>query len=70
MGFHFGCSSAISFVNYLINAYNFSPRSCIDTHLNVNLSLMLSIALPELANRLEKQQADQNNSMLLSGAEI
>ncbi len=31
---------------------------------------MLSIALPELANRLEKQQADQNNSMLLSGAEI
>ncbi len=48
----------------------FFPRSCIDTHLNVNLSLMLNIALPELANRLEKQQADQNNSTLLSGAEI
>ncbi len=41
-----------------------------DTHLNVNLALMLNIALPELANCLEKQQADQNSSTLLSGAEI
>ncbi len=41
-----------------------------DTHLNVNLALMLNIALPELANCLEKQQADQNSSTLLSGAKI